>query len=229
LKVTGTLLRASKRFDFLDLFTFFRKAFYGPVRKPAGYPKSSQSNDRIGSERRQSRPSGSLDLDGHTLQSAPDMDQKLLICSASANGQFRWAIGDNGRALSRAGRVVTADDGRIFVAGDVQCFWRGTRICEPGQLDSFALPPPGDGTWDLFLARLDAATASAVQLSFRISGSKITLSWPTSADGFVLESSGQTGASTWSLVDEPPSTEGDQTNVSVSLEGDARFFRLRKP
>jgi outer membrane protein assembly factor BamB len=166
---------------------------------------------------------GTLDLDGHTIEAVADTNQKLFIASASADGQFRWVIGDSGQTMSRALRVMTSDGGRIFVAGDVRC---GDSLCEPGQLGSFALSPVGV---DLFLARIDDPTTPATELKIAATGSEIRLSWPVSATGLTLESADAVLAPDWTVVPPLPVVEGDQYIVTLATASSARFFRLRKP
>ncbi len=172
---------------------------------------------------------GAWDLDGHTIEALAETDQKLFIASASAEGQFRWVIGDSGHTMSRAMRVVTGGDGQIFVAGDVRCYWRGDWICEPGQLDSFALAPQVGGVSDLFLARLDVSPPGATQLKIVTISSGVVLSWPVEATDYVLEAATSLPALSWDPVDISPAVGATEHSVQLPVTDAAKFFRLRKP
>ena len=56
---------------------------------------------------------------------------------------------------------------------------------------------------------------------------KVRLSWPSSAEGFVLQSVGAIGG-TWENVADAPVAEGDRLTVTVTPAG-TRFYRLTKP
>jgi len=56
---------------------------------------------------------------------------------------------------------------------------------------------------------------------------KVRLSWPASAEGFVLQSVGAIGG-TWENVADAPVAEGDRLTVTVTPTG-TRFYRLTKP
>ncbi|MCI0536467.1 MAG: hypothetical protein L0Z50_14700, partial [Verrucomicrobiales bacterium] len=67
------------------------------------------------------------------------------------------------------------------------------------------------------------AEVEEVKLSAVISGSNLTISWPTAVAGFTLESTDRLPATTWTPV------AGVQNNsVSIPLGGDSKFYRLRK-
>ncbi|MGV3772803.1 MAG: LamG domain-containing protein, partial [Verrucomicrobiales bacterium] len=59
-------------------------------------------------------------------------------------------------------------------------------------------------------------------------GNNLVISWPAAATGFVLESTTALGAgATWTPV-AGATQNGQNMEVSVPMEGNARFFRLRK-
>jgi hypothetical protein len=60
-------------------------------------------------------------------------------------------------------------------------------------------------------------------------GNTIQISWPTSAEGFVLQNTTDIGASTWPPVGEQPTVVGDRNVVTISDTSGNRFFRLSKP
>lgn len=69
----------------------------------------------------------------------------------------------------------------------------------------------------------------APSLSADVSGNNLVITWPASAEGFALESTASLGGTTtWTAV-TGATTSGGNMQVSVPLEGNRRFFRLRKP
>ena len=60
-------------------------------------------------------------------------------------------------------------------------------------------------------------------------GGNVTISWPASATGFVLESSPALGATaTWSVVAGSPNPISGAGSVNAVTSTGARFYRLRK-
>ena len=67
------------------------------------------------------------------------------------------------------------------------------------------------------------AEVEAPKLSAVVSGSDLTISWPTAVAGFTLESTDRLPATSWTPV------AGIQNNsVSIPIGGDSKFYRLRK-
>jgi len=62
----------------------------------------------------------------------------------------------------------------------------------------------------------------------RASNNTLIFSWPTAADGYVLQSTDALGSPTWTDVTEAVVPSGDQNTVTVTTSGNARFFRLVK-
>jgi hypothetical protein len=58
----------------------------------------------------------------------------------------------------------------------------------------------------------------------------IRVSWPASATGFALQSSGSiTSAPGWQPELNTPQVVGDQNEVTLEIGAGPRFFRLMKP
>jgi hypothetical protein len=78
------------------------------------------------------------------------------------------------------------------------------------------------------LAGKDLSQASAaspeVELAYTVSAAGITLSWPASSSGFLLESASNVPNSTWSPVDGVVNN-----SITIQPTDGMRFFRLRKP
>ena len=71
---------------------------------------------------------------------------------------------------------------------------------------------------------LEADLATVVpQLAVSLQGSSVILSWPADADGFILESTDRLPAAGWT-----PVTGTQNHTVTITLEGNHRFFRLHK-
>ncbi|NWF86174.1 MAG: Ig-like domain-containing protein [Bryobacteraceae bacterium] len=68
------------------------------------------------------------------------------------------------------------------------------------------------------------------ELTVSRSGTSVTIGWPTSATGFVLESSTSVGAgASWTAVDTSGAVDqGGQRRLTVTAEGTSRYYRLRK-
>jgi RHS repeat-associated protein len=110
--------------------------------------------------------------------------------------------------------TVLLEDGRLFVTG-------GTTA-----IDSQFNFKPVKNTF--FVEGLPAATGP--RLSWSSVGRTLTLSWPSSATGYLLQStSNLADAATWNSVTNSVTVVGDQNTVTVDLTGQGRFFRLKKP
>jgi hypothetical protein len=80
-----------------------------------------------------------------------------------------------------------------------------------------------------FASGPDSIGQQAPSLSTRISGNNLVISWPASATGYALESSGALGTgATWTAVGGAVQN-GSNMEVTVPLSTGNRFFRLKKP
>lgn len=68
----------------------------------------------------------------------------------------------------------------------------------------------------------------APALAVQRAGNTLELSWPASATGYALQSTTSLTAPSWTAVAGTPTQDGARLELSVPLEGTARFFRLRK-
>jgi hypothetical protein len=58
----------------------------------------------------------------------------------------------------------------------------------------------------------------------------LLISWPASAEGFVLQTTDQiTGATVWTNVAAQPLTNGQEKTVPMTAPNARSFFRLIKP
>jgi hypothetical protein len=89
---------------------------------------------------------------------------------------------------------------------------------------------PGGGAIGSFTNIALIATTLLPQLQIsRTNASQVVLSWPSSFDWYVLESSSSIPATSWTTVTNSPSVNG--TNLVIVLERDdaRKLFRLRQP
>jgi hypothetical protein len=66
-------------------------------------------------------------------------------------------------------------------------------------------------------------------LTLTLSGKGLRLAWPTSATGFVLESTSTLAPASWTTVTPAPVVTGDQSATTIDASNGTHFFRLRKP
>jgi len=69
--------------------------------------------------------------------------------------------------------------------------------------------------------------ASGPALGITRSSANVTISWPASATGFVLENANSVKG-LWTTVSVPPTTAGNVQSVTVPLTKQPTFYRLRK-
>jgi hypothetical protein len=113
--------------------------------------------------------------------------------------------------------TVLLKDGRLFVTG-------GTTA-----IDSQFNFKPVKNTF--FVEGLPASSGAATgpRLSWLGVGKTLTLSWPASATGYLLQStSNLAGAAAWNPVTNSVTVVGDQNTVTVDITSQGRFFRLKK-
>jgi len=79
------------------------------------------------------------------------------------------------------------------------------------------------------LDRLLLGTAEIPALGIARNGTKVTLSWPSSAAGYALEAAGAVAGGTWAAVSDPVVVSGDRNTVAVEAGSGTRYFRLKKP
>jgi len=86
---------------------------------------------------------------------------------------------------------------------------------------------PGYGAEDAFVVKLVEAPLPLMQISR--SSSTVSISWPTAAAGFVLETTDSLSEATnWIPEATIPLPLGDQNAVTIKIGSGAKFFRLKK-
>jgi hypothetical protein len=69
---------------------------------------------------------------------------------------------------------------------------------------------------------------SDIHLSAESAGDGWRLRWPSTATGFMLESSTNPAGSNWVPVPGTPQVNGDDYELNVPMDSPARYWRLRK-
>jgi hypothetical protein len=80
-----------------------------------------------------------------------------------------------------------------------------------------------------YAAGPDSLEITSPTLTVTLTGQTLVLSWPASATGFALQSAGQVGpGANWVAVTTPPTTADGVNSVSLTIGGEAQFYRLSK-
>ena len=90
-----------------------------------------------------------------------------------------------------------------------------------GGLDEVAFYGAAFGAYDIWRHYL--AMVGPPSLSYSLSGTQLTLSWPAEVTGFTLESAPSVPAASWTPVSGVVSNQ-----VTIDASIGMRFFRLRK-
>jgi hypothetical protein len=80
----------------------------------------------------------------------------------------------------------------------------------------------------LWLVAVQSAAAPA--LNSQLSGDKLVIFWPASADGYALETTGDLSiTNSWTPVTNSPAIVGLQKIITNTISRPSQFYRLRKP
>jgi hypothetical protein len=136
-----------------------------------------------------------------------------------SSGDQNWSLGERPNAL-------TVDpSGGVYVVGDTSSY-------DFPVLNAFQSEPstPGHRPFEAFVTKiLDPATVVPV-IQIARSGSMVTISWPVSVTGLILEFSDSIAPTPdWQFELRTPQVVGDQNVVTLELGAAPRFFRLAKP
>jgi hypothetical protein len=112
-------------------------------------------------------------------------------------------------------------DGNVYLSG------QATSTDFP--IQNPIVPNPFTGQYSAFVVKFTPIGTTLPALKVIRSGDTLLITWPASVSGAVLESAALLPAPTWTAVLPQPVVIGDQNAVTVDIEGQARFYRLRKP
>ncbi|HSU54636.1 MAG TPA: hypothetical protein VLT36_11310 [Candidatus Dormibacteraeota bacterium] len=122
--------------------------------------------------------------------------------------------------------VVTTVAGLAGPAGAVDGTGSAARFSAPQGIDI-------DSSGNLYVADYGNFTLRrgdlAVLMNNRLAASKLIVSWPIAATGFVAEAKTTLTAGSWLPVTNVPAAIGDEWFITNGLSGSANFFRLHHP
>ena len=78
------------------------------------------------------------------------------------------------------------------------------------------------------MVAFDLVAPLAAQLSVGASGNTLTMTWPSSLTGYVLEGNPTLSTAGWTNVTAKVSTNGGQNSVTIQRTGSQQYFRLKK-
>ena len=82
----------------------------------------------------------------------------------------------------------------------------------------------------LLETRVFLETSNVVaEIVVNAAGGNLTISWPDTASGFILESSATMATGSWSTVTAGQTDSNGTISVTVPISGARQFFRLRHP
>lgn len=144
----------------------------------------------------------------------------ILVLNYDSPNHLAWAKQAARDAGEDYGFAIATDPGG-------NCYLTGYLEGNPCTFDNIALSSTSGA--DIYVARLDvtSTTSRPPQLSLRLSGNQVIISWPTNnAAGLNLYyASSASGPATWNPM-PAPSLSGGQYVVTDSATARARFYRL---
>lgn len=174
---------------------------------------------------------GSLSSSNLRLRTSARND--VFVVKYSSVGAPRWALSSVGLNPVGNGTASRISDTRLtgFVlspAGGcvVSGSFKGTVQFGATTLVGF----PNDGGQDAFVAHIVDPDTLPPSLAIARAPGGISVSWPASATGFVLEATDSLASlANWIPETTTPVVNGDQNTVTLQPSHSARFYRLRGP
>ncbi|MFM2294503.1 MAG: hypothetical protein RLZZ350_916 [Verrucomicrobiota bacterium] len=178
-----------------------------------------------------------------------------LIIAANADtncGQFQLAVGLAGSALTNVGTVQDTYSPtnvayllplKLITPTNQISLW--TNLQKEFDCGNWTAPSSGDYNFQFTVAGKNAASSGyALTVDFlkfapttptthlgwsRAGNGDIVFAWPTTATGFVLQSSPSLSSPNWQTITPPPVVTGDNFTVTNTPNAALMFFRLVKP
>jgi hypothetical protein len=139
-----------------------------------------------------------------------------------------WA-GDSGANLVTAvpNNGFTTIDSQLLAVCQVEAVVATKNVTAAGTYNVTWTSTPAQGA-HLYLVALQSVPAPVLQA--QISGSNLAISWPTSADGFGLETNNNlSDTNSWTFVTNSPAIIGSLNVITNQISPGAEFYRLMKP
>ena len=166
-----------------------------------------------------------------TPVSGPDWQAELWMQDTNAN----WI------RVSQPSPFLTQTAAGYFLAGSVtvpdvdagqQVMFRvrafNTNSLLEGISQPFTVKVGGGKMPPANLAGLQSwSIAGRPELTVALSTNQVAVSWSTGFSSFVLESSDSLTRTNWSLVGQPPTTNGTEISLSVPVGAMQKYYRLR--
>ena len=135
---------------------------------------------------------------------------EIFAAKYDPSGTLMWVRKTGGQNIDIGYSLAVSGTNRVFVGG----FFYGSAMFDNAGLSS-------SGFDDAFLMQL--ASLPPPRLNIQSDGNAVTLSWPDSAAGFILESS-ENPSSPTNWVTVPSVTNA----VTLPVSSPSKFFRLRR-
>ncbi len=165
---------------------------------------------------------GSIPADFGGTDAVPVGMNDIFLACYGPNGSLEWLKTAGGELADTAEAIALNGSGELCFAGGIGRF-QNTAGGAPATFDSLVLQSPS------YLAKLTLPTGSP-RLSLSMNAGQVRLSWSTNYTGFVLESTPQLPAISWSAVSAPIVVDGDNFVVTIETSDPGPFYyRLRRP
>ena len=151
-------------------------------------------------------------------------DVAVIVCDLDFNPIEAHANTGSNNEAAHKGAVR---NGKLYFAGEYESYSHPFLGNFGPQFGEHAFVSAGDQ--DIFVTSLGLPIfGSPLAIGFRLSAESgaMTLSWPATFSGVVVNASADLSSDGWTVPDLNPSLENDQWTVTIPLEASAAFFRL---
>lgn len=157
-----------------------------------------------------------------TEAAAPNGQWADLACSTDGT---KWYAADGGGGL-----WTSADSGQTWQAAAAPAAQWQAVACTANGDEALA------GVWNswpeepfgIYRLETPAAVFSLPSLAIAFSGDHAIISWPASADGFVLQQSPFPASESWQPVNVVPTVQNGQYQITLPITNGQRVYRLAK-